>query len=361
MILGVGEYAAEWAASHGLELDDDPVDPRLGPHTARMSFADKLRDDGPVRLPARAPARSSTRSTAAGVARRLRARRDRVPRLLHDDALHGDRPLRDHRAGRELAGDRGRHRARRRPAADQPERRAHRLRAPGRRVGRADAARRVEAGARRARATTRSRARAPRRRSTSAGARRRRSRSSSAPTTAPIRSGAARGPPATMPVVPPVAFFGPSGTFTEEALLSQPDLAAGERVALASIPDVARRGRARRPRARRRADRELDRGLGVGHARHARLRARAPHPARGRPADLAQPVREAGHDARRRHDRALVPARDRAVPRVAEQEAARRRRSSPRTRPPRPRSGSRARSGPTRPRSATSSRPASTA
>jgi prephenate dehydratase len=38
--------------------------------------------------------------------------------------------------------------------------------------------------------------------------------------------------------VPPVAFFGPSGTFTEEALLSQPDLAAGERVALASIPDV---------------------------------------------------------------------------------------------------------------------------
>lgn len=38
--------------------------------------------------------------------------------------------------------------------------------------------------------------------------------------------------------MPPVAFFGPSGTFTEEALLSQPDLAAGERVALASIPDV---------------------------------------------------------------------------------------------------------------------------
>jgi prephenate dehydratase len=39
-------------------------------------------------------------------------------------------------------------------------------------------------------------------------------------------------------VVPPVAFFGPSGTFTEEALLSQPDLAAGERVPYASIPDV---------------------------------------------------------------------------------------------------------------------------
>jgi prephenate dehydratase len=39
-------------------------------------------------------------------------------------------------------------------------------------------------------------------------------------------------------VVPPVAFFGPSGTFTEEALLSQPDLAAGERVPYLSIPDV---------------------------------------------------------------------------------------------------------------------------
>jgi len=38
--------------------------------------------------------------------------------------------------------------------------------------------------------------------------------------------------------VPAVAFFGPSGTFAEEALLTQPDLAAGQRVALGSIPDV---------------------------------------------------------------------------------------------------------------------------
>lgn len=38
--------------------------------------------------------------------------------------------------------------------------------------------------------------------------------------------------------MPSVAFFGPSGTFTEEALLSQPDLAAQERVPLTSIPDV---------------------------------------------------------------------------------------------------------------------------
>ncbi len=35
-----------------------------------------------------------------------------------------------------------------------------------------------------------------------------------------------------------VAFFGPSGTFTEQALLSQPDLAAAERIPLTPIPDV---------------------------------------------------------------------------------------------------------------------------
>ena len=35
-----------------------------------------------------------------------------------------------------------------------------------------------------------------------------------------------------------VAYFGPAGTFTEEALLSQPDLAAGLRVAFAAVPEV---------------------------------------------------------------------------------------------------------------------------
>jgi len=35
-----------------------------------------------------------------------------------------------------------------------------------------------------------------------------------------------------------VGFFGPVGTFTEQALYTQPDLVAGEVVALASIPDV---------------------------------------------------------------------------------------------------------------------------
>ena len=37
-----------------------------------------------------------------------------------------------------------------------------------------------------------------------------------------------------------VAFLGPAGTFTEEALLSQPDLAEGELVAMPSFPDVLR-------------------------------------------------------------------------------------------------------------------------
>src|SRR5439155_6772614 len=38
--------------------------------------------------------------------------------------------------------------------------------------------------------------------------------------------------------MPRIAFLGPLGTFTEEALLSQPDLAAGELVPERSIPDV---------------------------------------------------------------------------------------------------------------------------
>ena len=41
-------------------------------------------------------------------------------------------------------------------------------------------------------------------------------------------------PPA-HPPRPRVAFLGPPGTFSEEALLSQPDLAAGELVPIRSI------------------------------------------------------------------------------------------------------------------------------
>jgi prephenate dehydratase len=35
-----------------------------------------------------------------------------------------------------------------------------------------------------------------------------------------------------------VAYFGPAGTFAEQALLTQPDLAAGERTPFAGVPDV---------------------------------------------------------------------------------------------------------------------------
>ena len=160
--------------------------------------------------------------------------------------------------------------------------------------------------------------------------------------------------------VPPVAFFGPSGTFTEEALLTQPDLAAGSGSPTRPSRTSSPRSKAA-PTTRGRADRELDRGLRLRHPRHARLRARPPDPAGGGPPDLAEPVREAGHDARRRHHRPLLPAHDRAVPRVAQQEAARRddrrgeldRRSRA--------AGLRARSGPIRRRSATRWRPRSTA
>jgi prephenate dehydratase len=41
-----------------------------------------------------------------------------------------------------------------------------------------------------------------------------------------------------MPTPTSVAFLGPPGTFTEEALLAQPDLAEGELVALRSMPEV---------------------------------------------------------------------------------------------------------------------------
>ena len=35
-----------------------------------------------------------------------------------------------------------------------------------------------------------------------------------------------------------VAYFGPSGTFTEEALISQDDLAGGTRIPYPAVPEV---------------------------------------------------------------------------------------------------------------------------
>src|SRR5688572_9164361 len=43
---------------------------------------------------------------------------------------------------------------------------------------------------------------------------------------------------ATEPAAARVAFLGPLGTFTEQALLTQPDLAAAELIACRTVPDV---------------------------------------------------------------------------------------------------------------------------
>ena len=80
----------------------------------------------------------------------------------------------------------------------------------------------------------------------------------------------------------------------------QPARPRGRRAA----PDHAdprrhRRGRARSRRPRVRPDRELDRGLGLGHPRHPRVRERPADPARGGPADLDGALREARDHARR--------------------------------------------------------------
>ncbi len=91
-----------------------------------------------------------------------------------------------------------------------------------------------------------------------------------------------------------VGFLGPHGTFAEEALLHAARPGRGRGRALPRRPARDHRGRERRRRSRDRAHRELDRGLDPGHARHARLRHRAPRPARGRPAGVAQPVRAPG-------------------------------------------------------------------
>ena len=76
-----------------------------------------------------------------------------------------------------------------------------------------------------------------------------------------------------------VGFFGPFGTFTEQALRTQPDLADRRARRLPDRARRARRRRARRGRLRRRADRELDRGHRQLHPGRARLRLRpADHP-----------------------------------------------------------------------------------
>ena len=90
-----------------------------------------------------------------------------------------------------------------------------------------------------------------------------------------------------------VGFLGPHGTFAEEALLTQPDLAAGVAVPFRDVPHVINAVE----------NGEVDLGIVpiensiegsiTGHARHARVRHRSAGAARGRPPGLAEPVRAA--------------------------------------------------------------------
>ena len=51
VILASAEYATEWAASHCIDLEAVPRILGWGHSTARMGFADKLRDEGPYVFP----------------------------------------------------------------------------------------------------------------------------------------------------------------------------------------------------------------------------------------------------------------------------------------------------------------------
>ena len=136
--------------------------------------------------------------------------------------------------------------------------------------------------------------------------------------------------------MPPVAFFGPAGTFAEEALLTQDDLAARERVAIVGVPDVIAAVESGECEigfipiensiegsvsvtldtlafeSDLLIQREVDLPISMGL--------------------FAKP----GHEARRHQAGAVVPDRGGAVPGVPAQAAARTRRSSPRTPPPTP-------------------------
>ena len=134
VILASAEYATEWAASHCIDLEARPPDPRLG----SQHRADGLRRQAARRRAVRLPAR------ARRDPRRVRPRRrggrlgDSTSIECHDCFTTTHYMAIDHfgitAAGRELEGHRGRHRPVRRPVADQPERRPHRLRASRRRV-----------------------------------------------------------------------------------------------------------------------------------------------------------------------------------------------------------------------------------
>ena len=140
-------YAEKWAKGRGVELAKIPRIKGWGHNTARLRFDDKIAEsrDHEYVLP---HVRSTITSAwkRAGHRGRERHGRHRDARLLHDLRVHGDRPLRDHRPGRELEGGGGGLARDRRQAPDQPERRADRRGAPGRGHGRPAAARREPPG-----------------------------------------------------------------------------------------------------------------------------------------------------------------------------------------------------------------------
>ena len=152
VFLASREYAEKFARGTGRKLEQIPRIKGWGHNTARLRFDDKVAESQGNRyvLP-------HVRSTitdgdeARGDRGRVGDRRDRDPRLLHHLRVHGDRPLRHHRARRELEGGRSGLARDRRQAPDQPQRRSDRRGPPGGRHRRAPAARRVLAGDRRGR------------------------------------------------------------------------------------------------------------------------------------------------------------------------------------------------------------------
>ena len=86
---------------------DNKAHRRLGPRHRRAVPAGQVRPQPApaLRVPAR-QARRRRRVPARAHSRRDKAGRHRDPRLLLDVGVHGRRPLRHHRTGRELEGDR---------------------------------------------------------------------------------------------------------------------------------------------------------------------------------------------------------------------------------------------------------------
>ena len=92
----------------GLIADRVAADHRVGPPDCRAAVRgqDRSQPRRAVRVSARAPRDRRCVRAAPGSRTSTATRGHRDARLLHDERVHGHRPLRDHRAGRELEGDR---------------------------------------------------------------------------------------------------------------------------------------------------------------------------------------------------------------------------------------------------------------